>query len=100
MNSVYMYAMWDAQCRHTMGDYLYILVESNLVAGKDVMVHNNLWLPSMTAGKIVGMMLEGLSREELYRACRDSKYLAEVMVDACEVLMEAVGREPFRPAVM
>jgi hypothetical protein len=81
----------------SLGDYLYPLVESNLAAGKETMVHYNLWVPSMTSGKIVGMLMDGLSLDELTVACTDSKYLAEAMVDACEVLMEAAGREPFRP---
>jgi hypothetical protein len=49
----------------------------------------------MTAGKIVGMMMEGMSMDALIRACSDSSYLAELMVDACEVLMVAAGRVPF-----
>jgi hypothetical protein len=88
---------WDEAARMSLGDYLYPLVTSNLDAGKETMVHYNLWVPSMTPGKIVGMLLDGLSLDELTVACSDSKYLAEIMVDACEVLMEAAGREPFRP---
>ncbi len=59
------------------------------------MMECNLWTPNMTAGKIVGMMMEGMSMDALIRACSDSSYLAELMVDACEVLMVAAGRVPF-----
>jgi hypothetical protein len=88
---------WEASCRQSLGDHLYPIVESNLIAAKPTMVECNLWTPNMTAGKIVGMMMEGLSLDELTRACSDSPYLAETMVDACEVLMAAAGRQPFCP---
>jgi hypothetical protein len=88
---------WDLSARQSLGDYLYPIVESNLNAGRAIMIECNLWTPNMTAGKIVGMMIDGLNMDELTRACSDSPYLAEIMVDACEVLMAAVGRQPFSP---
>jgi hypothetical protein len=81
--------------RQSLGDHLYQLVDSNLIAGRNTMIENNLWTPNMTTSKIVGMMLEGLNQNELVRACSDSPYLAEIMVDACEILMVAAGRQPF-----
>jgi hypothetical protein len=86
---------WEESCRRSLGDNLYPIVESHLTIGRDTMIECNLWTPNMTAGKVVGMMLDGLSLDELTRACSDSPYLAEVMVDACEVLMVAAGCQPF-----
>ena len=103
MNAVYMQAMeahqqhlLHQQVRQHMGDALFPLVESNLTNGRDFMAANNFWVDAMTPGKIVGMMLEGMTFYELHRALTESPYLAERMVDACEVIMTAEGRVPFR----
>jgi hypothetical protein len=86
---------WTRMQRQALGDALYPLVQSNLDAGRDIMIQSRLWHPSMTAGKIVGMMLDGLNFDELTIAVSNSPYLAERMVDACEILMEAAGMKPF-----
>jgi hypothetical protein len=89
------YNQWIMTQRQMVGDALYSVVQSNLAAGYEVMVQSRLWHPAITAGKIVGMFLDGLSGQELQRAMTDSPYLAELMVDACEVIMESVGQKPF-----
>lgn len=89
--------MFNVGNRQSLGDHLYSLVESNLQIGKDTMIKHNFWIPTMTAGKIVGMMIDGLNHYELIRACSDPEYLGEIMLDACEVLMIAAGRRPFYP---
>jgi hypothetical protein len=89
------YNQWIMAQRQTVGDALFSLVQSNLTAGHDIMVESRLWHPAITAGKIVGMFLDGLSGPELQRALTDSPYLAELMVDACEIIMESVGQKPF-----
>ena len=86
---------WITMQRQTIGDQLFPIVQSNIAAGYDIMVQSRLWHPAITAGKIVGMFLDGLSFEELQRAQIDSPYLAELMVDACEIIMESVGQKPF-----
>jgi hypothetical protein len=87
--------IWNMMERQIYGDSLFPVVCTALEMGHDTLLQHHLWHPSMTAGKIVGMLLDGIEREELNRALVDAPYLAELMVDACEVLMNAAGMEPF-----
>jgi hypothetical protein len=80
---------WDESCRHALGEQLYPLVSVALAEGKSTLIQYNMWTPNITPGKIVGMLLDGLSRDELTIACSNHEYLAERMVDACESLKEA-----------
>ena len=75
--------------RAQMGDALYPMIQSVIAEQKDAMKEGGVWHDTITAGKITGMLLDGLDHEELQKLLVDKDALITFITDACGVLLEA-----------
>lgn len=87
MNMLYkMMAQAEAQTRQNIGNALYPMISAFLAEEENNMKAGGVWHPSMTAGKITGMLLEGLSCNDLYPMMTDMAKLTDKLAECCDIL--------------
>lgn len=73
--------------KQQMGIAIYRIVEPFLVEQEQSMKDGGIWNSKMTAGKITGMLLDGLEQEELVQFIEDSEAFHERMSECCSILI-------------
>ena len=79
-----------AGLRQAYGDRLFVIVQNSLEAAP--MAAAGFDAPTINPYKITGMILEACTLVELWRLLNDSKWLSEVMLEACDILQAADHR--------
>lgn len=72
-----------------MGNALYAIIEPFIKENKEAMKEGGVWHDNITVGKITGMLLEGISYEELYPMLTDMEELKETIADCCVSIKDA-----------
>ena len=75
--------------REQMGNALYPVIQSVLAEEKEGLKEAGLWHDKITAGKITGMLLDGLDDAELQNLLVNKDELNRMITDACGVLLQA-----------
>jgi hypothetical protein len=78
-----------SQLRNLFGNELFTRAESFLEEVKGDMIEGNLWSNEITAGRIVGMFLEGFDNDDLTQLLYDEEFFTEKMSEGCVVLKQA-----------
>jgi len=78
-----------AQVRQLFGNQLFAKAGAFLEEVRADMVAAEAWSEEMTAGRITGMLLEGLDYDELTHLLEDQQAFTEKMVEASAVLKQA-----------
>lgn len=81
-----MMAQADAQKRQEIGNQLYPIINAFLAEEEGNMKAGGVWHPSMTAGKITGMLLEGFSYNDLHLMMTDMATLTGNLAECCDIL--------------
>jgi hypothetical protein len=81
-----MIAQAEAQTRQNIGNALYPIINAFLAEEESSMKAGGVWHPSMTAGKITGMLLEGFSCNDLYQMMTDMASLTDNLAQCCDIL--------------
>lgn len=70
------------------GDFLYYGVSNILAECKDDLKAYGFWHPSITAGKVTGVLMEGYANDlgELHAALYDCEKITQMVADACECI--------------
>ena len=76
--------------RQAYGDRLFVIVQDSLEAAP--MATAGFDAPTINPYKITGMILEACTLVEIWGLLNDSKTLADVMLQACDILQEADDR--------
>ncbi len=79
-------AQSEAQTRQNIGNALYPIINAFLAEEECNMKAGGVWHPSMTAGKITGMLLEGFSCNDLYPMMTDMATLTDTLAECCDIL--------------
>lgn len=75
--------------RQEVGDALYSRIQPFLAANEADMKAANTWHPLMTAGKLTGILLEGLSYDECLSLTQNQAALEDRLAEACDVILAA-----------
>lgn len=81
--------MVEEMKRQQMGNALYAVIAPFIEQNKQSLKDADLWSENITAGKITGMLLEGISYEELYSMLYDSEKLKDTLAECCDILKAA-----------
>jgi hypothetical protein len=76
--------------KQQMGNAIYRIVEPFLAEQQQAMKDGGIWKSTMTAGKITGMLLDGLEKEELLQLIADNAAFQERMSECCLILIDSV----------
>lgn len=79
----------ESRKKQELGEQLYKIIQGILNTTLEDRKLVGLDHPSINPGKITGMLLEGYSNQELKGILSDDTNLSSLLMDACEVLMEA-----------
>lgn len=91
----------SAQMANFLGDYLYVQIRDGYDAvSVEACKKAGLYSPSVTAGKMTGMILEAHTETEVRAILADSERLANLMVKCVEAICDHEKRQaaPPRPA--
>ena len=77
-----------------IGEKLYLKIDAKLAAEKQAMINAGLWNPSITTGKLTGMLVEAYSYEDLLNLDKEDlsqehNQLYEACAEACQLLHAA-----------
>ncbi len=78
-----------AALRQGYAEQLFVIVRDSLEAAQPWFATIGFDIPAINPNKITGVIIEGATLVELHRLLVDSPFLAEVMLEACDLLVAA-----------